>query len=206
VTAPKPTKSTPDGTPSLIDWVLVALLNLGGAAQFVDIEDLAMEAYRLAPQRFCWRRYAQPSLEAVRVAAKDANHPGRIQVLGSRNGRERMLTALGAARAEQVAEQMELHPPRPDQEALRRRATSDLARIEAHPAYQRWLTAGWVEVDAIDLADIARCAISTDIPVFQARLLQLQAEAAHWEQPSLERFFQEASERLVHLLGGAMRP
>ena len=35
--------------------IRVALLEAGGADQFVDIEDIAVAAFRLAPHHFCWR-------------------------------------------------------------------------------------------------------------------------------------------------------
>lgn len=59
-----------------IDVVVVALHNLGGAAQAVDIEDVAIESYRLAPHRFGWRRHPeQVDLAGVRDGLSDARKP-----------------------------------------------------------------------------------------------------------------------------------
>ncbi|MEN6480050.1 MAG: hypothetical protein ABFD20_10495 [Anaerolineales bacterium] len=53
--------------------VTVAVANLGGETETVDVEDIALEASRLAPERFCWRKYRdRVDLEAVRVALRDA--------------------------------------------------------------------------------------------------------------------------------------
>ena len=56
-----------------IDVVVVALANLGGATKPVDIEDIAIEAHRLAPHRFGWRRHPeQVDLAGVRDGLSDA--------------------------------------------------------------------------------------------------------------------------------------
>ena len=49
---------------------LLALLLQGGASKFVDLEDIAVMAYTLAPTRFRWNKYDYPSLEITRLAFK----------------------------------------------------------------------------------------------------------------------------------------
>ena len=188
--------------PTLTDYVLVAMLNLGGDADPVDIEDVAVEAMRLAPQRFRWRKYDYPSLEWVRVTFNDANRRSGVQLIirsGSRY--ERMLTAQGAERARELARRLETTPPeRTGAGVLRRQTTKELARLEAHPAFLRWQASGWAEVDAVDLGDVARCTISTGLTEFRNRLLRLEAEAAKWERVELRRFLGEAVKRLPKLI------
>ena len=59
--------------PSKVEVVLLALANLGAESEPVDTEDVAMEAYRLAPEAFSWRRYPeQVDLDSVRVTLFDA--------------------------------------------------------------------------------------------------------------------------------------
>ena len=56
-----------------IDLVTLAVGRLGGASSPVDLEDVAIEAYELAPSRFCWKKYPeQIDIGAVRYALKDA--------------------------------------------------------------------------------------------------------------------------------------
>jgi len=184
--------------PRLTDYVLLALLNLGGDAAMVDIEDIAVEAYRLAPQRFKWRKYDHPSLEAVRVALNDLNRRGAAMVL--RGGFGRMLTARGAERARSQATRFELTTELREDDALRRRATAELARIESHPAYARWRADGWTAVDAVDLADMVRCSVSTPPAAFLSRVQRMEAEAARWHRGELQQFMAEAADRLPRLL------
>jgi hypothetical protein len=187
--------------PTLIDYILVAMLNLGGDAAPVDMEDIAVEAMRMAPQRFRWRKYDYPSLEWVRVTFNDANKHGARMILRSGNRYERMLTAQGADRAREVASRLQTTPPdRTGSGVLRRQATAELARLEGHPAFRRWREDGWGEIDAVDLADVARCTLSATLTEFQTRLLRLEAEAAKWERAELRTFLGESVKRLPELL------
>jgi hypothetical protein len=199
-------KATPDA-PTLVDYVLVALLNLGGDAGTVDIEDIAVEAMRLSPQRFRWRKYPYPSLEWVRVSLNNANNRGAQFVIRGSNRYERMLTAEGSRRARELAERLRATAPkRSSDEALRRRVNADLARLEGHPAFARWRASGWSDIDAVDLADMARCSPSTALVEFNQRLLRLEAEAAKWEREDLRRFLREAAQRVPDLLERAGVP
>ncbi len=85
-----------------IDYVIVALDNLGGATRPIDIEDIAMEAYRLAPHRFRWRRYPeQVDIAGVRDGLSDARKPeSGVLVAGDRkHGWTLTVNGLAAAKA-----------------------------------------------------------------------------------------------------------
>jgi hypothetical protein len=192
------------GVLTLVDYVLVALLNLGGDAAPVDVEDVAVEAMRLSPQRFRWRKYDYPSLEWVRVSLNDANNKGAQLVIRGSNRYERMLTAEGSRRARELSERLGAGAPtHASNEVLRRKANAELARLEGHPAFSTWREQGWARVDAIDLADLARCSLSTAPSEFQRRLLRLEAEAAAWGRDDLKRFLGEAAARLPDMINAA---
>ena len=193
----------PTDAPTLGDYVLLALFNLGGDAAMVDIEDIAAEAFRLAPQRFRWRKYDYPSLETARLALKNANSRSVAMVLSTPEEHERMLTAQGAQRARTVAAQLGSTSESRDDEALRRRTNAELARVEAHPAYARWRAHGWSELDAVDLADMVRCPVSTPRGAFLSRVQRMEAEAARWQRVELKELLTEAAERLPRLLADA---
>jgi hypothetical protein len=59
----------------LSNWELVTLAcyRLGGIGKLIHTEDVALEAFRLAPNRFCWKKHAEyPDLDIVRVSLTDA--------------------------------------------------------------------------------------------------------------------------------------
>src|SRR3989337_3478747 len=82
-----------------IDYALAAVLRLGGDSAMVDVEDVALEAYGLAPDRFRWRRHDLPNLELVRVILSDANKKGAHLLLRDDSRKCRMLSVEGVRRA-----------------------------------------------------------------------------------------------------------
>jgi len=178
---------------SVLDYVLVALLRLGGDAAMVDVEDVAVEAYALAPERFRWRRHDFPNLEFVRHTTSGSNKRAGRLVL--REGYGRMLTVEGVAQAREGLRRIDAAPGVRD-DTLRRKDLADLARMEAHPAFLAWRERGVDGPDAVDLADLARCSLSTPLPVFEDRLRRAEAVAAHWNREELARFLGEAADHL----------
>jgi hypothetical protein len=177
-----------------LDYVLVALLRLGGDAGMVDLEDVALEAYALAPERFRWRRHEYPNLEFVRVVTSGSNKAAERLILRESYGR--MLTVEGAARARQVAAAIAAAPAARN-DTLRRKDLVELARMEGHPALAAWRSRGVEGPDAVDLADLVRCSPSTPLPVFEVRLRRAQAIAAHWRRDELARFLGEVADHLA---------
>jgi len=69
----KESKKTLNFVATQMHIVLLAVQLLGGDSKSVDTEDIAMEAHRLVPEMFTWRKYPeQINLELVRVALSDA--------------------------------------------------------------------------------------------------------------------------------------
>lgn len=82
--------------------VTLALYQLGGGQRAIDTEDIAVEAHRLAPGRFSWKKYPdQINLELIRVFLSDARMKNKL-VIGSRRTGWR-LTQEGLKWAESVS-------------------------------------------------------------------------------------------------------
>lgn len=186
------------GRLGLIDYALAALLRLGGDTSFIDIEDIAVEAHRIAPDRFRWRRHGFPNLDLVRITLSDANKRGASMVLYERNGRR--LTVDGAKRAGLALRTIDDGTATREDDTLKRKSLAEIARMESHPAFERWRGAGMDAVDAVDLADLVRCAVSTPTNVFRDRLRGSESMAAQWHRDSLARFLGEAVDALPRLI------
>lgn len=88
---------------SQAEVVTLAVYQLGGAQAAVDTEDVAMEAHRLAPGRFSWKKYpGQINLELIRVFLSDAKKTQNGLVIGSQRTGWR-LTQEGLRWAETAA-------------------------------------------------------------------------------------------------------
>lgn len=163
----------------------------------VDVEDVAVEAYRMAPARFRWRRHDYPNLELVRVVLSDANKGASQLVM--RDGKGRMLTVEGTERAGRAARLLDVLPAERS-DALRRKDLAELSRMENHPAFAAWRQRGVEGPDTVDLADLVRCSPSTPLPVFEERLRRVEAIAAGWHRDELARFLGEAADHLAQTL------
>jgi hypothetical protein len=84
--------------------VTLAVYLLGGTQRAVDTEDVAIEAHRLAPGRFSWRKHPeQINLELVRVYLSDAKKRDKGEMLIGSGRTGWRLTQRGLKWAEQAA-------------------------------------------------------------------------------------------------------
>jgi len=99
--------------------VLVALHDVGGEA---DLETIAVRAWEMFPQQFCWRRYPQyPDKDIVRINLSDAKRdPGGVLVVDTdlrhsnpQEGRLKRyaLTPLGREKVNELKELLEVARP-----------------------------------------------------------------------------------------------
>lgn len=88
-----------------MEIVALAVHLLGGAERAVDTEDVAVQAHRLAPGRFSWKKYPdQINLELIRVYLSDAKMKGELVLGSGRTGWR--LTQKGLKWAEQAAREI----------------------------------------------------------------------------------------------------
>jgi hypothetical protein len=112
--------------PSQAEIVTLAVYRLGGAQRAIDTEDAAVEAHRMAPGRFSWKKYPdQINLELIRVFLSDAKK-NELVVGSGRTGWR--LTQRGLKSAK------ELSGPARDFDSVRPRAQSRAGSIDE----QRW--------------------------------------------------------------------
>ena len=77
------------------DVIPLALYQLGGVGRYIDIEDIFMKCYELAPERFAWRKYEVPNYKIAAKALSDFEdkHPGVL--IRTPDGLQRQLSAEG---------------------------------------------------------------------------------------------------------------
>ena len=76
--------------------VTLAVAQLGGESKTIDIEDIALVAYKIAPSRFCWRKYPyRIDLGLIRDALRDAKKKKNGVLLQGDNKEGWMISANG---------------------------------------------------------------------------------------------------------------
>ncbi len=74
---------------------VIAVARLGGDTRAVDSEDVALTAYKIAPKRFCWRKYPKYiDIATVRFSLSDAAKT-ELAFLSGNNKDGWMLTPAG---------------------------------------------------------------------------------------------------------------
>lgn len=79
-----------------LEIVTIAVSRLGGDIKPIHIEDIAIEAFKIAPKRFCWRKYPERiDLALVRDALANASKVRHKQLLRGSHKKGWMLTTGG---------------------------------------------------------------------------------------------------------------
>jgi hypothetical protein len=171
---------------------LWALYELGGADDFVDVEDAFFKAFQLAPLRLSWRtRQDLPDLKKCSKALRDAE--GRKPKLMVKNGADkRRLTVAGQRWIEENFERLAQALGGGD-----RLVGPSRIRIPSRLVSQATQTAvftDWVENGAITeqkwrVAEMLRCSPDSSRSVFHDRLETLRAAAYSSGRRDVLEFF-----------------
>lgn len=196
------------------DLVLLAMALAGAGDDFKDIEDIALEAFGLSPQRFGWRTQSFPSDKIVvqAIADLEAKHKDRLTSRGAGKIATRRLTSDGRKAAllvgEKVADRefadlraLVAHFRLPGSEAPdptpaeRRRVQAELGELRRHHAFQVWADAGGdlTDVDRWQLFDALSCLPDAPAWAVQDQTEKLIALAERWQDVEVVEFLHALS-------------
>jgi len=185
---------------SNVTLALASLYQLGGAEGFVDIEDVALSAFTLSPDRFGWRtRRDYPSWERVRTAFVHANQGEKRRgrsplVISNTLGTAWRLTAEGVAFVH--ANYRTFGP----QEQLRRRsgkAADRVRQIRHHAAFVAFSNGTpVVDIKRFQLADLLLCPPDSSIASVRRKLDAAKAAAVEQGDVAVTHFLDNVAEVL----------
>ena len=161
------------------DVFLWALFELGGSDEFVDVEEVFLRAFELAPMRLSWRTRADiPDLKKCSKALRDieAKKPGLLVKQGSdfrrltvdgqqwvEDNLDRLAAALGSDRI--------VEPPRA---RFSSRLISEATRSDV---FQQWITQSELAEEKWQFAELLRCAPDSSRAIWHSRLETLRSAA-----------------------------
>jgi hypothetical protein len=165
-------------SPSQVEVVTLAVYLLGGAQRAIDTEEIAVQAHRLAPGRFSWKKYAdQINLELIRVYLSDAKK-GELVMGSGRVGWR--LTQRGLTWAEQAAPQIaavdtsrsraQLRSGSVDEQRWRR----ERSRLIATAAWEMWKD-GSQEISFAEAKEVFRIDSYAKGDLREAKITRLQS-------------------------------
>lgn len=169
---------------SNVTVALRVLHALGGAERFVDIEEVAAEAFALAPDRFGWRTRPWASWERVRSAFVHANQEARRRgqaelVLSSRDGDAWRLTAAGVALVRATVERAPAEGgPRAPTRRGSVKSSERIRQIRRHAAFVRFTNGTPVsDIERFMVADLLLCPPDSTLPAVKRKVDAAKAAA-----------------------------
>ena len=199
------------------ELVLVAMALAGAGDDFTDIEDIAVEAFGLSPQRFGWRTKNFPSDKIVvqAIADLEAKHKDRLTLRGRGKVATRQLTSEGRKAALLAAAKVagrefgdlsalvahfrlpgsEAPEPTP---AERRRVQAELGELRRHRVFQVWADEGGdlSTVDRWQLFDALSCLPDAPDETVRNQTEKLIALAERWADAEVIEFLRALSAAL----------
>lgn len=200
--APKSPLDRAEQEVSNSDLLLYSLYRLGGAGRYVDVEDVFVEVWKLAPARFSWRKYPYPQYKVAHVALSDVSEPGLL--MRTEDGLCRQLTAKGVERVEsrlalfeRLASGHLRAPPgrRPSQRVV--------VGLERHPIVKRFVAGEAVRPGRHEVATLLRCAPDAPQPVWHERWQSLMSAAADAGRTDLLQFLRSLQRANPEWFGGS---
>ncbi len=186
------------------DLIPFALYELGGAGQFIDVEDVFVHCFKLAPERFRWRKHDLPNYKTLSKALRDFEGRHPTALLKTEDGLSRQLSKEGldwvVARVDQfrhVLGKPGTNPP------TRRREHKLLNEFAAHPLVRQFEAGARVLLSKYEVADLLLCAPDSPTPIWRERLETLRSATTAAGRPNLVSFLDYLSTQHSDWFGGA---
>ena len=184
-------------TTTNLDVILWAIYDLGGDENFVDIEDIFLKAFEIAPLRLSWRtRKELPDMKKCYKALNDTERQQPDLIL-KQGPERRRLTAEGQQWIEKNFDRLadalggdrRVHAPRI---RLPSRLVSQALRSDV---YKLWEENEIITDDKWRVAEMLRCLPDSTQKVFRERLESLRSAAYSSGRLEALKFFDAVAER-----------
>ena len=173
------------------DFIPFALYELGGSGAFVDVEDVFLHCFEIAPERFRWRKHNLPNYKTLSKALRDFEKSHDSLLVKTADGLSRQLSAEGN---EWVRSKLDLfhrilrkpgsNPP------TRRRDNRLLNEFADHELVRAYVAGGRPDLIKHQVADLLLCAPDSPPVVWSERLETYRSAADAARRPELIEFLE----------------
>lgn len=185
------------------DIIPFALYQLGGAGQFIDVEDIFLRCFKLAPERFRWRKHLIANYKTLSKALRDFEGRHSALLLKTEDGLSRQLSKEGIdwvnARLgdfQEVLSQPGANPP------TRRREQKLLNEFAGHRLVRAFEKGSAADLQKFEVADLLLCAPDSPTDVWIERLETYRSAASAAGRPNLVEFLNHVRSRKPEWFGG----
>ncbi len=175
--------------------IIVAVAELGGVANTVDIEDIAIRAYELAPTRFSWRKYPDKiDLRVVQYALKDACAKKETPLIKGSVKRGYMLTTAGLEWiTKQEGDSAALALDGVRRYSLTEKLAFEKVRLLSSRAFQKFKTGKIEQITQSDFEDFVR--VNNYFPLHVRKKRYLIVENSIQDETELQKFWEFLKEK-----------
>ncbi len=188
--------------------ILWALYELGGKDDYVDIEDIYLRCFELAPQRFAWR--TRPDLPDFKKCSKalqeaEVRRPKLLVKTGDSFGRQ--LSVYGQKWIDANSKRLhdKLRESRVVREPRRRPRSRMLSEAENADAFLQWQENRVVPAEKWKVAELLRCSPDSNLAIWRNRLETLRAAAYSADRKDLLEFLKAVFIAHTDWFGGEIR-
>lgn len=185
---------------------LWALYILGASTNFVDIEDVAIQCYSLAPARFGWRtRPDLPDYKRLYKALQEAEMRRPLLLVKTGDAFGRQITAEGQKWIEANLQRLSrvLNPGAHVPEPKVRPSSRMLAEIESTEAFTNWKDTGAIPHEKWRMAEVLRCSPDSSTATWTDRLESAKATAHAADRKPIIQFLEAVATIHPEWFGGS---
>jgi hypothetical protein len=166
---------------------------LNGDAEFVDVEDVFIRCFELAPKRFSWRTRPIPDYKKCSKALRDAEARTPELLVKTRDGLRRRLTVEGQQWVSSTQHRMSAvaSGAQKVKEPRSRPQSRLLADVERSDLFREWSTTRAVVAEKWRFAELLRCAPDSSYQIWRDRLQVLRSAAHHAENNNVLEFLND---------------
>ncbi len=184
----------------------LALYELGGSGTFVDVEDIFLHCFKIAPERFRWRKHGYPNYKTLSKALRDfeGSHPSFL--IKTADGLSRQLSAEANTWVQQqlplfqsVLRKPGANPP------TRRRDHRILNEFAGHKLVRSFADGKRPNLVKHEVADLLLCAPDSPAAVWRQRLETYRSATADAARPKLIEFLDYIRKSKPEWFGEAIR-
>ena len=187
--------------------ILWALSELGGNAEVLDVEEIFLKSFQLAPKRFSWRtRPDLPDYKKMSKALQEAEAKWPTFFVKTADGLGRQLAVDGQRWVKNNANRRHglLAGDIPIQEPRQRPRSRMLAEVEKSAVFALWQANDSIPNEKWRVAELLRCSPDSATRIWRERLESLRAAANAAEREQLLAFLDQLANEHSEWFGGAI--
>jgi hypothetical protein len=196
----RPVKS-PSGTHNNSDLLVWACYQCGGFDRWIDVEELYLRAFELAPKRLAWRtREDLPDYKKCAKALQELEDPKRSDHLGliaKQTQYLRKLTLAGKEWCEKYHDALTalygggIVPASPSQDPSRL-----IRHVQSTAAFASFKRTGSVDCEMWQIAESLRCLVDSSRSIWMARIDAVASAAERTARTDMLQFAQRLRDTL----------